>query len=163
MIPTLKTIAGKKLIGHHRTMSFQDNSTFTLWSRFMPLRNSIINTVGPELYSVQFYVVDFFKKFNSNNPFEKWACREVLNFEDIPDGMSTIEIPEGLYAVFHYKGDNSTAAEAYNYIFTEWLPKSDYLLDSRPHFEILGEAYKYNDPDSEEDIYIPIQAKKKLK
>jgi len=163
MIPSLKTIATKKLIGHHRTMSFQDNSTYTLWNRFMPLRNSIMNTIGSELYSVQFYDVDFFKNFNPSHPFEKWACREVLDFKNIPDGMSTIEIPAGLYAVFHYKGDNSRAAEAYNYIFTEWLPKSEYLLDSRPHFEILGEAYKYNDPESEEDIYIPIQPKDKLK
>jgi len=101
----------------------------------------------------------FFKNFNPNHPFEKWACREVKDFENIPDGMSTIEIPEGLYAVFHYKGDNSQAVEMYNYIFTDWLPNSEYQLDLRPHFEILGEAYKYNDPASEEDIYIPIKLK----
>ena len=162
MIPSLKTIANKKLIGHHRTMSFQDNSTYTLWNRFMPLRNAITNAIGAELYSVQFYAVDFFKNFNPNHPFEKWACKEVTHFENIPDGMSTIEIPEGLYAVFHYKGDNSQAADMYNYIFTDWLPKSEYQIDLRPHFEVLGETYKYNDPDSEEDIYIPIKPKDKL-
>jgi AraC family transcriptional regulator len=43
------------------------------------------------------------------------------------------------------------------YIFNTWLPKSGYQLDRRPHFEILGEKYKNNNPDSEEEIWIPIQ------
>lgn len=158
-IPSLQTIKSKKLIGHHRTMSFQDNSTYTLWNRFMPLRHTITNAIGNELYNVQLYAVGFFEHFNPSHPFEKWACKEVSDFENIPDGMSTIEIPEGLYAVFHYKGDNSQAAEMYNYIFTEWMPNSGYQLDLRPHFEILGEDYRYNDPNSEEDIYIPILPK----
>lgn len=29
-----------------------------------------------------------------------------------------------------------------------WLPNSDYLLDDRPHFELLGDKYKNNDPNS---------------
>lgn len=157
--PSFQTIGTKKLIGHHRTMSYKDNSTYTLWNRFMPLRNTITTAISSDLYSVQLYAVDFFKNFSPNNPFEKWACREVNNFENIPDGMSTLEIPSGLYAVFHYKGDSSHAAEMFNYIFMEWLPQSNYLLDDRPHFEILGEAYQYNDPNSEEDIWIPIKIK----
>lgn len=40
-----------------------------------------------------------------------------------------------------------------------WLPASDYNLDNRPHFEVLGEKYKNNDPTSEEEIWIPIKLK----
>jgi AraC family transcriptional regulator len=40
------------------------------------------------------------------------------------------------------------------------LPNSNYHLDDRPHFEILGEKYKNADPGSEEEIWIPIKAKK---
>lgn len=29
----------------------------------------------------------------------------------------------------------------------------------QPHFEVLGEKYKDNDPTSEEEIWIPIKAK----
>jgi predicted transcriptional regulator YdeE len=43
-----------------------------------------------------------------------------------------------------------------NYIYTEWLPASNYELDNRPQFEILGVKYKTNDPNSEEEIWIPI-------
>ena len=34
-----------------------------------------------------------------------------------------------------------------------------YTLDDRPHFEILGEKYKNQDPDSEEELWIPIKPK----
>lgn len=44
-------------------------------------------------------------------------------------------------------------------IFSDWLPKSDYELDERPHFEILDEKYKNDDPNSEEEIWIPIRNK----
>jgi AraC family transcriptional regulator len=61
-----------------------------------------------------------------------------------------------MYAVFDYKGLN-TDSSIFIYIFTEWLPGSIYVLDERPHFEVLGEKYKNNDPDSEEEICIPIK------
>ncbi|MFZ1515671.1 MAG: GyrI-like domain-containing protein, partial [Saprospiraceae bacterium] len=67
-------------------------------------------------------------------------------------------IPGGLYAVFYYKG-LSTDTAIFEYIFNTWLPNSEYGLDDRPHFEILGERYKNNDADSEEEIWIPIKNK----
>lgn len=39
------------------------------------------------------------------------------------------------------------------YIFATWLPSSAYVLDNRPHFEVLGAKYKSNDPGSEEEIW----------
>ncbi|MGK2861531.1 MAG: GyrI-like domain-containing protein [Chitinophagaceae bacterium] len=47
----------------------------------------------------------------------------------------------------------------FSYIFNTWLPPSGYDLDNRPHFEILGEKYKNDDPLSEEEIWIPIKQK----
>ena len=62
--------------------------------------------------------------------------------------------------MFLYKG-LSTDPTIFQYIFAEWLPKSDYLLDNRPHFEVLGEKAKLNDPNSEEEIWVPIRLKDK--
>lgn len=45
----------------------------------------------------------------------------------------------------------------FGYIFGTWLPNSGYIMDDRPHFEILGAKYKNNDPESEEEIWIPIK------
>ena len=68
-------------------------------------------------------------------------------------------LPEGNYAVFNYKG-LSTDTAVFHYIFFEWLPNSDWVLDDRPHFEVLGSKYKNDSVDSEEEIWIPVKAKK---
>jgi AraC family transcriptional regulator len=43
--------------------------------------------------------------------------------------------------------------------FNNGLPDSQYLLDKRPHFEILGKKYKHNHPNSQEEVWIPIKEK----
>ena len=68
-------------------------------------------------------------------------------------------MPPGLYSVFNYTGKASKAAAAYQYIFMQWLPNSNYVLANRPHFEILGEQYKRDAEDSEEEIWIPVRHK----
>ena len=64
---------------------------------------------------------------------------------------------------FHFLGGVKEAIKEFTsifqYIFGTWLPNSTYLLADRPHFEVLGEGYKNNDPTSEEEIWIPIQPK----
>jgi len=73
--------------------------------------------------------------------------------------METFTIPAGMYAVFLYKGTPAEFGPTFNYIFNTWLPGSAYEADDRPHFEVLGEKYKNNDPESEEEIWVPIRLK----
>jgi AraC family transcriptional regulator len=106
------------------------------------------------------------KSFDFNNidlhkKFEKWAAAEVSAVENIGEDMETIDIPDGLYAVFIQKGKASDGHITFRYIFEKWLPKSPYEIDDRPHFELLGKKYKNEDPTSEEEIYIPIKLKRK--
>lgn len=84
---------------------------------------------------------------------------EVTNFNSVPEKMKTLVIPSGLYAVFNYKGSAAEAAKFYQYIFATWLPDSDYILDNRPHFALMGEKYKNDSQDSEEEIWIPLRNK----
>lgn len=159
MQPAIKTFAPKKLVGKQSTMTFANNTTFELWKSFMVKRKEIKNTIGTELYSIQIYPPLFFNNFNPNSAFEKWATIEVSDFNSVPDEMKTCTLPGGLYAVFDYKGSSSEAPATFKYIFGTWLPNSEYELDNRPHFEILGEKYKREDPNSEEEIWIPIKEK----
>ena len=159
MTPRIETIASKKLVGLHKTMSLADNKTAELWRSFMPRRKEITNNLGAELHSLQVYKPDHFVNFQLTNEFEKWALTEVTDFENIPAAMETFILPAGTYAVFDYKGKPSAAAPTFQYIFQTWLPNSDYELDNRPHFEILDEKYKNEDPDSEEMIWIPVKLK----
>ncbi|PBQ33475.1 GyrI-like domain-containing protein [Sphingobacteriaceae bacterium] len=158
MLPEITTLQSKKLIGMQRSMSFAGNTTPQLWGSFMPRKEEIQNVVGSHLYSVQSYGADFFKYFDPKKEFTKWAALEVSNDQQVPKGMESFILPEGLYAVFHYKGLN-TDPSIFQYILGTWLPQSEYLLDSRPHFEVLGAKYKNNDPASEEEIWIPIRKK----
>lgn len=158
MTPTIQTIPSKTLVGKLLSMSFAENKTFELWSSFMPQRKKIINAVNPEhMYSLQVYGKDFFAPFNPKTEFIKWAAIEVSDASFVPEGMGVFTLPGGQYAVFHYKGSHNNGFDVFSYIFSDWLPASGYELDNRPHFEILGPKYKNGDPDSEEEIWIPIK------
>ena len=160
MQPRIATLPEKKLIGKRLKMSLVNNRTFELWRNFMPERQLIANPVNKDLFSMQVYDHSYdFKNFNPAAEFQKWAAVEVLDFTEIPEGMETYTIKGGLYAVFDYVGPASEGEKIFTYIFTSWLPASEYELDNREHFEILGEKYKNNEPDSEEEIWIPVKRK----
>lgn len=157
--PEIRTIAEKRLVGKQLILSLAGNQTIRLWQSFMPFRNAINNRLSSDLISMQVYPSTF--DFTFSNPweeFQKWAAAEVNEFEAVPDGMETFTLMGGQYAVFQYKG-SSTDDTIFKYIFGTWLPASGYLLDDRPHFEILGAKYRNNDPESEEEIWIPIKPK----
>jgi len=155
--PKIEKLPAKQLIGKKVLMSLADNKTFELWKSFMPRRKEIKNNINNDLFSLQVYKEPI-RAGAFNQIFEKWALVEVSNFENVPNEMETFELVSGLYAVFHYKGLH-TDTRIYTYIFADWLPKSSYELDERPHFELLGAKYKNGDPNSEEEIWIPIRKK----
>jgi AraC family transcriptional regulator len=140
-------------------MSYADYRIGELWSGFMPRRKEITNNINNDLISLVVYKPSHFIDFQPTNEFERWATVEVADFINVPADLETYILSGGLYAVFDYKGMSSGASAFFQYIFSEWLPNSDYRLADRAHFEVLGEKYKNNDPSSEEEIWIPIMAK----
>jgi AraC family transcriptional regulator len=157
--PKILTIPEKKFAGKRLRMSLAENRTRELWQSFMPQRNEIKNRIDQKLYSIELYAPHYFDNFDPQKEFEKWAAVEVTGFMSIPEGFETIISPIGLYACFLYKGASSAASETYRYIFGSWLPASDFAPDDRPHFAVMGEKYKNDDPDSEEELWIPIKNK----
>jgi AraC family transcriptional regulator len=160
MIPRIEILSEKKLIGERIKTSLTDNKTPELWRSFMPKRAEIINPISPDLFAVQVYEPNYFEAFNPNAVFEKWATLEVTNFDNIPAEMESFVLSGGLYAVFELKGHDISI---FDYIFRTWIPNSKYDLDHRPHFEVLGAKYKKDDPNSEEEIWVPIKEKNILK
>lgn len=157
MFLRIENLSPKKLLGKKLAMSFSNNRTPELWGSFMPQRKLIQNTLGPDLFSMQIFPSP--PTFQEDVEFIKWAAIEVSNFEEVPDGMETYELQGGLYAVFLHIGPASAFRKTFDYIFQEWMPSSNYELDHREHFELLGEKYKNNQADSEEEIWIPIRPK----
>jgi AraC family transcriptional regulator len=146
-------------IGLQIQTSIIRNRTAELWGGFMPRRTEIKNSINTNLFSLQVYPSNYFNPFNPSVAFTKWALIEVNDPSAIPEGMGTFNLPEGEYVVFNYQGSAAGAAAAFQWIFTQWFPASDYTLDDRPHFELLGEKYKRNSEDSEEEIWIPVKKK----
>lgn len=154
----IEHLTEKRLMGQRLLMSLAQNKTIQLWQTFMPRRKEIQHRLSQDLFSMQVYNGVF--SYNPNALFEKWAAVEVSDIAQNIEGMETYHLQGGMYAIFLHKGTAEIAArQTFEYIFNEWLPLSNYMLDERPHFEILGEKYKRNDENSEEEIWIPIKSK----
>ncbi len=159
MQPRFEISPAKNLIGLKVETSFTNNQTGLLWQTFMPRRNEIGHTLHSNLFSLQVYPPDYFSQaFDPSRTYLKWALAEVLNFDAIPQGMESFVLVGGLYAVFDYKA-TIPAPVFFQQLYTNWLPQSGYALDQRPHFELLGEKYKKDDPNSEEEVWIPVKLK----
>lgn len=158
--PKIISLETTTVVGMKQIMTFAQNTTPLLWRSFMPRRHEIDHKADNNLYSIEiFNNTSFFEQFNPTTAFEKWAAVKVTEVERVPDGMETITIPAGLYAVFQYKGKGSEAMPFFQAIYKDWLPNSGHILDNRPHFALMGEKYKNEHLDSEEEIWVPIKEK----
>lgn len=156
--PRIVKIPKKKLVGKSMKMSLVNNLTGELWKSFMTERGAIKNIIGSDLYSLQIYdgIMDI-ENFDPAALFLKFAAIEVFDFTDVHKDFETLVLQGGLYAVFLHKGSAKDFSRTFKMIFYKWLPQSEYEIDDRPHFEVLGEKYKKDDPDSEEEVWIPIK------
>ena len=153
--PRIIEFKGSLLCGKSKSMDLQTFSPSAVWNQFMPRLSDITNRLNNDLISLRAF--EYIPHFGptSNPKFTYWGGAET---EVKIDGFEHIYIPSGTYAVFHYKGLSSDST-IWKYIYGEWLPNSKWELDDRPHFERLGHAYNNGDPNSEEDIYIPLRLK----
>jgi AraC family transcriptional regulator len=147
----------KILVGMNDDMSIVDDTTFDLWHAFMPNKKHIKNVVGKELFSLQVFTDDVtFYNFTEHTVFTKWACVEVESLEDVPENMDVLMFEGGMYLVEEHCGPSYEVKKTYSRIFKDIIPFSNFSVDKRPHFELLGENYLGRDPNSKEDIWIPI-------
>ncbi|WP_340817828.1 GyrI-like domain-containing protein [Methanolobus sp. WCC4] len=153
----IKTLEPTKLIGMHLKTSLAQNRTVKLWQSFMPGRMEIPNRTDAAYISMNVYPEGQNGMLSPTTIFDKWAAVEVSSHDVIPDGMEAYTLQGGKYAVFIHKGPASAFPKTMQYIFGEWLPNSEYELDGREHFEILSEDYDRNDPEAEEEVWVPIR------
>lgn len=158
VIPEIKTIPAKKIIGISTITSIANDTTPAMWKQFMPRRNEITNNISNEFISMQVFDDSIpFSDFDANTQFVNWAGVEVSDFSNIPQGMKSHTIQGGKYAVYLHKGDFKKYFETRHYIMDTWVPQNGYQLDDREYFEILGERYKNGSPNSEEEVWIPVK------
>ncbi|WP_179319985.1 GyrI-like domain-containing protein [Winogradskyella helgolandensis] len=156
MNPKIKTCSEIKVIGLSSNIKMNEqHKIIALWKQFMPKKHEIENLVSEELIAMQIFSLE--QNGDPKEDFEIWACAEVTDFKSIPQNMKSYTIPAGTYALFPQKGMD--ASLTYQKIMTKWLPASSYVIDNRPHFQVMGEKYKNGSSDSEEDFYVPVKAR----
>lgn len=158
-----KIVISEKLLlaGISIEMSLNRDMTFQLWSTFMPKKMSLPVLRNKPNYCIKIYNPTIsFNNFSPDTVFTKWAAVTVDEQHELPESFHLLEIPKGLYAVFIHKGPASTFSNTLQYIFTTWIPNSNYDLRDAPHFEILENHYNPEDPLAEEAVWIPIQERK---
>jgi AraC family transcriptional regulator len=154
--PRIEIFPGIRLFGYKASMSLIHNLTAYLWQKLMPKREVLPSCQPNVYYSAEEYELDYFSSFDPDKTFTKWAAFPVSATEELRDELNELIIPAGEYAVFRHKGASTEISSLYQFIFSQWLPQSLYQLAHRPHFAIMDEKYRKDDPNAEEDIYIPI-------
>jgi AraC family transcriptional regulator len=161
MFLRIENIAPKIMAGASMSMTLGDNRTPELWKSFMPFRNQIQHRRGEDLFNIQRYENFDYDNLSLQTRVTKFAAVEVTRKDHLPGGLHYFVLSGGSYAVFLYKGIPAAFQEFFDRVYHEWLPSSGHELDDREHFEVLGERYKRDDPDSEEEIWIPVRPKNK--
>ncbi len=151
-------ISEKRLVGCKKIASLNDNINKELWKKFMPRLNEIQNKLDSNYLSIQIYDPKLkFENFTKYTIFANWAAVEVIDHYEIPDGMESLIIMGGKYAVFTHYGTAKDVFKTTQYIYGIWLPRSKFKLDERPHFQIMESDYNPNDPNAKETFWVPVK------
>lgn len=153
--PEILEIKPKKMVMMKIETSLANNKTVELWQRFKPRVREVESRVGTDSYAIQVYNSGM-AAFTPTTLFEMIAAVEVEDHNHVPDGLSTFTLEGGKYAKFMHHGPASTFAKTYQHIHQVWLPQSDYSIDQRNHFQVMSKDYQPQDPNAQEEVWVPI-------
>ncbi|MEZ7890507.1 MAG: AraC family transcriptional regulator [Candidatus Wallbacteria bacterium] len=159
MEPKIITKKAFKVIGIRKQTCLKNNIIPQMWNEFFPRVGEIKNREGIDYYGIcETNDIDTADLFNDETFFNELVCVAVKNFDHIPAGMVTKEIPEQKYAVFTHKGPLSTLRSTYDFIYKTYFPKSGHEIVRADDFELYDDRFTGpNEPNSEFDIYVPIK------
>jgi len=149
-------VPNSSFIGQSQKMSLLADKTPELWQNFMRTKKEMDAPPYP-LYSIQVFPPAYFRSFQPQIEFEKWAAIPCSSDVHVPLSMDKFDLPSGLYAKFIYTGKLAEAFKALEYIFNEWIPPSMYEVDYRPHLSVMDERYQPESAESVEAFWIPIR------
>lgn len=82
----------------------------------------------------------------------------IVNAEfEMPEGLESVDVPDGKMAVMHYRGPYAGLKAAYDYLYSDWLNGSDEELRDAPSYEVyLNDPMDTKPDDLLTDIYVPL-------
>ena len=141
---------------HHGSLDlyYESSKKFMMWremSKLSPVKTSLsfgIPYANPKEVEEKDFYFDF--------------CGTVK--EDVPHnsyGIKTKVIPAGRCAVLRHTGSYDYLTESINYLYKEWLPKTDFenleCRDFPVFFQFLNFIHDVNEHELLTDIYLPIK------
>ncbi len=161
-LPTVKFVEKEAihLIGMSIFGNFREQPTIPLlWQEFSPYISKIPSRVNIEqCFGLEVYSDSFMK----TKQWHYMTAVEVSSLGNIPIQTSARTLPPALYAVFTHKGIISNISQTFDYIYSTWLPNSDYEIAAPYDFEFYDERFKGGQSeDSQTDIYLPVRLKQK--
>lgn len=124
-----------------------------LWDKFVPRMDEPKNRINPHTSYGVCYDMD------AEGNIYYIAGVEVSDFDNLPEGFDTVEIPDNKYAVFTHKGSIANFPETIGYVYGKWVndPANNKKFDA-PDFELYDERFKGGDTeDSECDLYVAVK------
>lgn len=153
MEPQIITRPALKLVGIAKQYDSANLSLPQLWSAFRPYKEKIENRISDE----SFGLYESYEEVGDEVKFIYVCTAPVSNFDDVPEGMITRELPEQMYAKFVHRGSIGNLDQTLKYIWGCWLPKSGYDYVEKPDFELYPSGYNVADPKSEMSLHIPVK------
>lgn len=155
MTPRIEHRDAFNVVGLADQFTMENNTIPQLWEKFNPRAMEIKDARFDCCLGLCYYEPDYEK----GKPFTYMAGRIVSKLDELPQGMTSREVPASDYAVFEHKGSLETLQKTYDYIFREWLPASEYEMAPQDDFEWYDYRFKYGQQDSILEIWIPIKKK----
>jgi AraC family transcriptional regulator len=84
---------------------------------------------------------------------------EVAGSSRLPEGLTTLQVPGGVYAVFSHSDHVSTIRGTWQAIWSHWLPGSDYEASEAPSFELYPEEFDGETGLGGLEIWVPVARK----
>jgi AraC family transcriptional regulator len=126
----------------------------TEWSRLMREVDTIAERVMPERY----YQMQYWSDKQELGGLYFFTGVEVNRLSGLNPLFVVKTIPAGRYLRFIHRGVSNKVGYTYQYIYTRFLPETNFRLIRPFNFEYYGERYLGpTNEDSESEIYIPIE------
>ncbi len=127
-----------------------------LWERFKPRIQEVPSAKGTHTLGISCAGLSEISR-RPGDAYVYVAAVPVTRAEALPDAMVKVELPAGRYAVFTHKGPLANLSSSMDYIWGSWLKRTREKYRNAPSFELYDQRFKSESPESEVDIYIPVE------
>ncbi|NTF69274.1 GyrI-like domain-containing protein [Rhizobium rhizogenes] len=125
----------------------------SLWQRFNQHFGHIPGQVGNVAYGVCTQAA------GETESFRYMSAAEISAADDLPEGFTTLKLPQQRYAVFTHRGHISGISATVHQIFGDWLPQSSHKHASLPDMmERYDDRFDPQTGMGVTEIWIPLKA-----